>query len=59
MKYGGKSNRPLIEGDKLFKAKHVVSAGVIRKDGTKLLIKGLVLQTSQPKADPHEVISYT
>ena len=45
LEYGGKINRPLIKGDKLFKVKHVMSAGVVRKVGTKLLVKGLVLQT--------------
>lgn len=53
--YGDHSHRPFIEGDKIFKAKHIISAGIVRRDGATVTVIGLVLQTSHPKALPHEV----
>lgn len=53
--YGGKRSRPLIEGEKLFKANHIISVAAIKRVGRNVDILGLVIQSSQPKARPHEV----
>lgn len=53
---GGQIRRPFIEGEKLLQSDHIVSVGVIEKNATEVQIFGLVLQTSHPKDNPHEVI---
>lgn len=50
---GGK--RPLIEGEKLFNAGHVIRIGVTKQTERGLDVIGYVLQSSNMKAAPHTI----
>lgn len=52
-KYIGDRNRPMVEGEQVFKAGHVILCQV--KNVEKLEVFGLVLQTSALTSKPHEV----
>ena len=51
----GDSKRPLIEGEALFKANHVMLCGLQRNEDYFVKILGLCLQTSAFDQPPHEI----
>lgn len=55
MDFAGKHARMVTEGEAILKAKHLLSVGVKKTDGSGIHVLGTCLQSSTIRNSPHEI----
>ena len=55
IEYVGTSIRPIVEGERVCKANHIVFCGFVSRNSNKMDLLALCLQSSALQAMPHEI----